>query len=108
MGQPLADAPQPSPASVNVKIHLAGIFSALLFWAGERLPRAGLNLSPVCSISSPSQAVCPGSWLAPGRDKMQKAEAVLLKYSTSRGTTYCRKPAEQSESMAYLISDLES
>lgn len=108
MGQPLADVPQPLLASVNVKIHLTGIFSTLLFWAGERLPRAGLNLSPACPVSSPSQAVCPGSWLAPGRDKMQKAEAVLLKRSTTRGTTYCRKPAEQSESMAYLISDLES
>ena len=86
----------------------AGIFSALLFLAGEMFPRVGLDLSPVCAASPRSQAVCAGSWLAAGRDKMQKAEAVWLKRGTNRGTIYHRKLTEQSESRAYLISYLLS
>lgn len=101
------DVPQHRQTSMS-RSHFAGIFSAFLFLACEMSPRVGLDSSPVCAVSPRSQAVCAGSWLAAGRDKMQKAEAVWLKYGANRGTIYHYRPAEQSESKPYLISYLLS
>lgn len=43
--------------------NFAGIFSALLFLAGERFPGAGLDLSPVCSVALFPGCLC---WLLAG------------------------------------------